>query len=127
MMRVYLLRVKISLSNTTVLKYMQELGNKSTVTPKKPAYKKSDCYKKFENHLTREFHAKKPNEKWCMDVTYIFMEDGRKRYYCSMIDLFDRSVVATLNSSHMDAELAVETRRAALKRNHPPKNLVVAQ
>ena len=46
---------------------------------------------------------------------------------CSMIDLFDRSVVATLNSSHMDAELAVETRRAALKRNHPPKNLVVAQ
>ena len=29
MMRVYLLRAKISLSNTTVLKYMQELGIKS--------------------------------------------------------------------------------------------------
>ncbi len=36
MMRVYLLRAKISLSNTTVLKYMQELGSPSTVTPKKP-------------------------------------------------------------------------------------------
>ena len=42
-----------------------------------------------------------------------------------MIDLFDRSVVATLNSSHMDAKLAVETRRAALERNHPSKNLLL--
>lgn len=125
MMRVYLLRAKISLSNTTVLKYMQELGIRSTVTPKKPAYKKGDCYKKFENHLNREFHAEKPNEKWCTDFTYIFMEDGRKRYNCSIIDLFDRSVVATLNSSHMDAELAVQTLRAALERNHHPQNLLL--
>ncbi len=125
MMRVYLLRAKISLSNTTVLKYMQELGIRSTVTPKKLVYKKGDCYKKFENHLNREFHAEKPNEKWCTDFTYIFMEDGRKRYNCSIIDLFDRSVVATLNSSHMDAELAVETLRIALERNHHPQNLLL--
>ena len=125
MIRVYLLRAKISLSNTTVLKYMQELGIRSTVTPKKPAYKKGDCYKKFENHLNREFRAEKPNEKWCTDFTYIFMEDGRKRYNCSIIDLFDRSVVATLNSSHIDAELAVQTLKAALERNHHPKNLML--
>lgn len=56
---------------------MQELGLRSTVTPKKPAYKKGDCYKKFENHLNREFHAGKPNEKWCTDFTYI--PDSRKR------------------------------------------------
>ena len=73
-MRVYLQRVKISLSNTTVLKYMQELGIRSAVTPKKPAYKKGECYKKFENHLNRDFQAEKPNEKWCTDFTYIFME-----------------------------------------------------
>ena len=58
MMRVYLLRAKISLSHATILKYMQELGIQSTVKPKKPAYKKGDCYKKFVNHLNREFHAK---------------------------------------------------------------------
>ena len=33
------------------------------------------------------------------------MEDGRKRYNCSIIDLFDRSVAATLNSSHIDSKL----------------------
>ncbi len=125
MIRVYLLRAKICLSNTTVLKYMQELGTRSTVTPKKPAYKKGDCYKKFENHLNREFHAEKPNEKWCTDFTYIFMEDGRKRYNCSIIDLFDRSVAATLNSSHIDSELAIQTLKAALERNHYPKNLML--
>ena len=95
------------------------------VTLKKPAHKKGDCYKKFENHRNREFHAEKPNEKWCTDFTYIFMEDGRKRYNCSMIDLFDRSVVATLNNSHIDSELAVQTRKIALERNHHPKNLLL--
>ena len=55
MRRVYLLRAKISLSNTSVLKYMQELGIQSTVTPKKPTYKKGDCYKKFENHLNAQW------------------------------------------------------------------------
>lgn len=52
MMRVYLLRAKISLSNTTVLKYMQELGIKSTVAPKKPAYKKGTAIKSLKIILT---------------------------------------------------------------------------
>lgn len=68
-----------------------------------------------------KIYAEKPNEKWCTDFTYIFMEDGRKRYNCSIIDLYDRTVVATLNSSHMDAELAVQTLKIGLERNHPPK------
>ena len=50
-----------------------------------------------------------------------FMEDGRKRYNCSIIDLFDRSVVATLNSRHIDAELAVQTLKQPWERNHHPK------
>ena len=99
---------------------MQELGIQSTVTSKKHAYQKENCYKKFENHLNRKFHANKPNEKWYTDFTYIFMEDGRKRYNYSIIDLFDRSVVATVNRSHIDAELAVQTLKAALERNHHP-------
>lgn len=49
----------------------------------------------------------------------------KKRYNCSSIDLFDRSVVAILNSSHINAELAVQTRKVALKRNYHPKNLML--
>ena len=72
-----------------------------------------------------KFHAEKPNEKWCRDFTYIFMQDGRKRYNCSIIDLYDRSVVATLNSSHMDAELAVQTLKIGLERNHHSQVLLL--
>ena len=125
MMRIYLLRAGISLSDTTVLKYMQELKIKSTITPKKPSYKKGDCYRKFDNLLNRNFHAEHPNEKWCTDFTYIFMEDGRKRYNCSIIDLFDKSAVATLNSNHIDANLAIRTLEHALTRNKFPKNLLL--
>ena len=53
------------------------------------------------------------------------MEDGRKQYNCSIIDLFDRAVVATPNSSHINAELAVQTLKAALERNYHPKNLML--
>lgn len=125
MMRIYLKRNGIILSDTTVLKYMQELKIKSTVTPKKPSYKKGDCYKRFSNVLNRDFHSEKPNEKWCTDFTYIFMEDGRKRYNCSIIDLYDKSAVATLNSNHIDAKLAIDTLDLALKKNGFPKNLLL--
>ena len=125
MMRIYLQRAGIFLSETTVLKYMQKLKIQSTVTPKKPSYKKGDCYKKFANHLDRNFHAESPNKKWCTDFTYIFMDDGRKRYNCSIIDLFDKSAVATRNSNHIDAALAIETLELALTRSGFPKDLLL--
>lgn len=85
MMRVCLLQAKISLSHTTILKYMQELGIRSMVTPKKLVYKKGNCYKRFENHLNREFHAEKPYEKWCTDFTYIFMEHSKQNSLVNII------------------------------------------
>ncbi len=78
MIKVYLLRSKISLSNTTVLNYMQELGIKSTVISKSLHIKKGECYKKFENHLNRKFDAEKLNEKWCTYFTYLFSEKWKK-------------------------------------------------
>lgn len=125
MMKIYLQRADIYLSETTVLKYMQELKLKSTLTPKKPTYKKGECYKRFKNHLNREFHAESPNKKWCTDFTYIFMEDGSKRYNCSIIDLYDKFIVATKNSHHLDAALAIETLELALERTGYPKELLL--
>ena len=63
MMRIYLLRTKIILSNPMILKYMQKLGIRSTARPKQRTCKNKEYYKKFENHLSQEFHTGKPNEK----------------------------------------------------------------
>lgn len=125
MMQIYLRRAGITLSHTTVLKYMQELKIKSTVMPRKPSYKKGECYKRFSNILNREFDASRSNEKWCTDFTYLFMDDGRKRYNCSIIDLYDKSAVATMNSNHIDATLAIKTLELALKKNNYPENILL--
>ena len=124
MMVIFLRRRVISLSRTTVLKYMRKLKLRSVVIPKKPRYRKGDCYKRFNNLLKQDFTAIKPNEKWCTDFTYLHLSDGAKRYNCSIIDLYDKSVLATLNSKRIDAELAIQTLQIALDRN-PVKGEII--
>lgn len=117
MMVIYLKRRGITLSKTTVLKYMRELGIRSVVVPKKREYKKGEYYKKFENLLNQEFQAERKNEKWCTDFTYLYLADGSKRYNCSILDLYDKSIVATQNGTRMDAQLAIDTLEKALESN----------
>lgn len=114
MIKVFLKRKSINLSKTTVLKYMKELGIRSVVIRKKPRYHKGDCYKKFPNLIKKEFKADGPNQKWCTDFTYLYLSDGAKRYNCSILDLYDKSNVATLNSKRIDAALAIKTLKLAL-------------
>ena len=124
MMVIFLRRRGIRLSRTTVLKYMRELKLRSVVIPQKSRYRKGDCYKKFNNLLKQDFTAIRPNEKWCTDFTYLYLSDGAKRYNCSIIDLYDKSVLATLNSKRIDAELAIQTLQIALDRN-PVKGKII--
>lgn len=49
MMRVYLLRAKISLSHAAILKYMQELGIQSIVKPKNRHIKREIVIKSLKN------------------------------------------------------------------------------
>ena len=125
MMVLFLKRRGISLGRTTVLKYMRELKLRSVVMQKKPRYHKGDCYKKFDNLLKQEFISSGPNEKWCTDFTYLHLADGAKRYNCSIIDLYDKFVLATMNSKRMDAELAIRTLQAALKNQSIPEGLIL--
>ena len=38
----------------------------------------------------------------------IYLKEGEKRYNCSIMDLYDKSVAATQNSRRVDAKLAVD-------------------
>ena len=104
---------------------MRELGIRSVVLRKKPKYHKCECYKKFENLLKQDFQIDEPNKKWCTDFTYLYLSDGAKRYNCSILDLYDKSIVATLNSNTIDATLAIETLKLALSRNRVSKGLII--
>ena len=110
----------ISLSVQTVRKYMNvELGLKS-VTRKKKKYsycKGAEAYSVADNLLDRNFSATARNTKWCIDFTYLFLKNGGKRYNCSIIDLYDRRVVASVNGRHINTKLAIDTILKALKRS----------
>ena len=54
------------------------------------------------------------NQKWCTDFTYLFLTDGSKRYNCTIIDLYDRSVVANITNKHITADLAKRTLQKAI-------------
>lgn len=114
--RAYLARKGIQLSALTVHVYMNQLlGLRSIVRPKKPGYQKGKPHKIFENLINQDFTSNEINKKWCSDFTYLFLKDGSKRYNCTIIDLYDRSVIASITDKHITADLAKRTLEKALK------------
>lgn len=117
MMQQLLKNKGIELSVQTVRKYMNvELGLKSVTRKAKYRYHKGpEAYSVAENLLKQEFTANGRNEKWCIDFTYIYFADRRKRYNCTIIDLYDRRVVASVNGSRINTKLAIDTVTKAIK------------
>ena len=114
-MTIYLKREGYEYSQTTVHKYMNtELGLCSIINFKKPNYQQGKAHKVFENQLQQNFHAEGINQIWCTDFTYLFLNNHDVRYNCTIIDLHERSVVASITERHMTSELAIRTLQKAL-------------
>ena len=109
-MKVYLERKGIVVGRITVHKYMnKELGLVSIVRRKKPTYESGEAHKKFDNLINQNFTASGINQKWATDFTYLFLSGGDVRYNCTIIDLYDRSVVASITDRHITSALAIRT------------------
>jgi len=122
-MTAYLERRGYRYSQTTIHKYMNvELGLHSIVRPKKQGTKLGKPHKAFENKLKQDFRADKPNQKWCTDFTYLFLKNGDVWYNCSIIDLYDRSMVASITDRHITSDLAVRDLQKELDAQHPVKD-----
>lgn len=126
-MKIFLARKGISCSKTTVHKYMNtELGLTSIAKRKKPGYKKGQAHKVFPNLLNQNFTTDKANHIWCTDFTYLFLSDGSKRYNCTILDVYDRSVIASLNGKEITSELAINTlKRAIASQLKLPDGLII--
>lgn len=105
----------ICLSAQTVHRYMNtELGLRSVT--RKARYrctKGPDAYGLFDNLLDRDFSADERNRRWCIDFTYLPLKGGR-RYNCTVIDLYDRRVAASVNSSRINTRLAIDAVKKAM-------------
>ena len=125
--RVFLARNQMLLSKTTVHKYMnKELHLQCVCRRKRPGYKKGHAHKIYPNLLERNFMADKANQVWCTDFTYVFLTNGSMRYNCTIIDLYDRSVVASETRKWITSDLAIMTLVKALRsQKKKTKNLIL--
>lgn len=127
-MHYYLTQRGYRISLETTRKYMnQELGLYSVARPRHPRYEKRRPFKTYPDLLNENFKADNANEKWCIDFTFIELENGSIRYNCAIMDLFDRSIVASVCDAAMTAELAIKTLEKALPsdENINPQRLVL--
>lgn len=107
----------IHLSAHTVHNYMnKELGLKSVTRKAKRRHCNGpEPYGLFENLLDQDFHADRRNAKWCVDFTYLSFGKNNRRYNCTIIDLYDRRVVASVNGNRINTQLAIDTLEEAIR------------
>ena len=117
-MRIFIKRYGYILSNTTMHKYMNKmLGLCAVIMHSKPGYKAGKKHKIFDNLLNQNFDVDCKNKVWCTDFTYMRQPNGKFRYNCSIIDLFDRSAVASVNSDYIKINYLIKSSLLKIKKN----------
>ncbi len=77
----------------------------------------------FDNVLSRDFDAQKPDQAYVSDITYIWTQEGWL-YLAVVIDLFSRKVVGWSMSSRMSAQLVCDALTMALWQRKPNAGLI---
>jgi putative transposase len=75
------------------------------------------------NKLDRQFHAKLPDQKWAVDITYVPTDEGWL-YLAGVIDLCSRKVVGWSMADHMETSLVSDALKMAIARRRPSKGLL---
>ena len=89
-------------------------------------------YIKENLRLRKELEeAKKENIKnkikeiYYSNFTYLKLTDGTFRYNCSILDLYDRSIVASITAREMTSELAIKTLEKGLRKVKKIRNKII--
>ena len=111
---IWLERQGICKDPKTVLRVMQKYNLLSEVRRKKYHNYTNGIYV-YKNHLARNFHADRPDQKWVTDISYI--KTGQGFLYLSIIkDLYDNSIVAYKTGTEQNINLVPSTIRAAKRK-----------
>lgn len=87
-------------------------------------YPKGKPYEEKANILNRVFKAKKKNEIWVGDITYIPTKHGFL-YLSIFIDIFSRKVVGWSMNTRIKDKLVLSALEQAIGKEHPEKGLVI--
>ena len=105
-----------------IRRLMRKLNIKSKIRQKRYNYIKVQPEQVGENILSRDFTSNYPNEKWLTDVTeFKVICQKQKIYLCSILDLYDKSIVAYTLSFRNDNKLVFDTFDKAITSNPTAK------
>jgi putative transposase len=108
----------------TVRKIMRENGWKSRVVKKYKATTNSKHNLPVaENVLNRDFDAKRPNQKWLSDLTYVWTDEGWL-YLACILDLYGREIAGWSMGERMTKELVINALKQAKSRRGNPKGVL---
>ncbi len=115
----------VNVSENTVAKYMQQEGVASKIR-RRFRVKTTDSahnYPVANNVLDRSFEAKLPDQKWCVDITYISTFEGFL-YVAAVIDLCSRRIVGWAMADHLRADLCLDALTMAIEKRRPAPGLL---
>lgn len=119
------LKYGVKFNHKKVLRIM----NKYSLKPKYARKKNKQSYKRIEknvkpNLVKRNFNVDVKNKIWTTDITYLIF--GQKRAYLSTIlDLYDRKVVAYQISKFNNIKLIIDTLNEAIAKRKDVHGLII--
>lgn len=112
-------------SRSRVARIMRENGIRSkTVKKYKATTNSRHNLPVADNLLNRDFTARRPNEKWVTDITYIQTEEGWL-YLAGVLDLYGRRLIGWAMDSRMKTELVSTALKQAIGRTGAPTGVLV--
>lgn len=113
----------VRVCENTVARLMRQHGLRSASVRKFRHTTDSDhSHRVAKNVLQQDFRARRPNEKWVADITYLWTQEGWL-YLAAVEDLYSRKVVGWSLRERLTSELATEALRMAIGRQLPDRAL----
>ena len=78
----------------------------------------------YDNVLDQQFDAKRYNESWVSDITYVWTSEGWL-YLAGVEDLYTKDLVGYAINKHMTADLVCCALNMVIKNKRPSKGLIV--
>ena len=110
-------------------KKVQRIMNKYNIKPAYTRKKKKPTYKRIEanvkpNLIKRKFNADKENQIWTTDITYLIF-NGKRAYLSTILDLYDRKIVAYKISKFNDLKIVIDTLNEAIAKRKDVHGLII--
>lgn len=75
--------------------------------------------------MNQDFSTLYPNQKWVMDITYIWTVYDGWTYLASVMDLHSRMIIGYSYQRHMKQEIVLESLRQAVYKTNQTKGIII--